>query len=210
MNFMSADIDRGAVFVLDDDASMRKSIRWLIEDAGYTVREFENAQEFLESTDAQDAGCLLLDVRMPGMSGIELQHELQLRSYRMPVIVITAHADVPMAVNALKLGAMDFIEKPFNEKVLLDRVRRALEEDVNKREEAADVDQVVTRMERLTHRERQVMELVISGASNKEMAAALEVTCKTIEAHRAKVMSKMEAGSLAELVRACMRVEGAA
>lgn len=199
----------GKVFVLDDDASMRKSIRWLVEDAGYEVAEFSNADDFLAKVEPSAAGCLLLDVRMPGMNGLELQHELQERSYRLPVIVITAHADVPMAVRALKLGAMDFIEKPFSEQVLLRGVRRALEVDETGRAAAAGRDEVQTRMARLTHRERQVMEMVITGASNKAMAAALEVTSKTIEAHRAKVMSKMEAGSLAELVRMCMLVEGA-
>jgi len=207
---MTEAADPGKVFVLDDDASMRKSIRWLVEDAGYTVIEFSNADDFLGSVEPAAAGCLLLDVRMPGMNGLELQRELKERSYRLPVIVITAHADVPMAVRALKLGAMDFIEKPFSEQVLLDGVRRALEVDESGRAAAADRDVVQMRMDRLTHRERQVMEMVITGASNKEMAAALEVTSKTIEAHRAKVMSKMEAGSLAELVRECMLIEGAA
>lgn len=192
------------VFVLDDDAAIRKSIRWLVESIHFPVEEFSSADDFLAKVGAHRAGCLLLDVRMPGMGGLELQEHLVEQHFAMPVVIITGHADVPMAVKALQAGAFDLIEKPFSDKRLIETVDRAMAKDREQRALAEECLGIQERMARLTPRERQVMEMVITGSSNKDMAAALEVTSKTIEAHRSKVMSKMEADSVAELVRMCL------
>ncbi len=191
----------GKVFVVDDDEAMRSSLRWLIESDGLEVETFESAQHFLDSYYPGQAGCLLLDVRMPGMSGLKLQSQLEEREISAPVIIITGHGDIAMAVKAMKAGARDFIEKPFDDEVLLKAIRRALVVDVAQREARASQSEILARMAQLTRREQEVMEMVTSGLSNKEIASRLDVSAKTIEAHRARVMEKMEAGSLAELVR---------
>ena len=201
---MSNQVDNtqlGKVFVVDDDEAMRSSLRWLIESDGHEVETFESAQNFLDNYYPGQAGCLLLDVRMPGMSGLELQAQLEDREITAPVIIITGHGDVSMAVKAMKAGAYDFIEKPFDDEILLKAIKRALELDVAQRETKATRAEVNARMDQLTRREHEVMEMVTSGMSNKEIASALDVSAKTIEAHRARVMEKMEARSLAELVR---------
>ena len=159
------------VFVLDDESAIRQSIRWLIESIHLPVEEFSNSADFLRSVDPGRSGCLLLDVRMPGMGGLELQQILIERSYTLPVVVITGHADVPMAVQALQAGAFDFIEKPVSDKKLLHTVERAIAEDSTTRQRAHERFGIDQRMGRLTPRERQVMELVITGSSNKDMAA---------------------------------------
>jgi FixJ family two-component response regulator len=189
------------VYVVDDDEAMRNSLKWLIESVGLRVETYGSADDFLHGYYPGRGGCLLLDVRMPGMSGLELQEHLAEHQAHLPVIVITGHGDVPMAVRAMKAGAVDFIEKPFNDEFLLDSIRRALAVDAEQRGLQARQAEIATRLALLTPREHEVMEMVADGRSNKEIANALGVSAKTVEAHRARVMEKMEARSLAELVR---------
>ncbi len=195
------------VWVVDDDEAMRSSLKWLIESVGMRVESFSSANAFLDGHYPGRFGCLLLDVRMPGMSGLELLDHLSREQMLPPTIIITGHGDVPMAVRAMKTGATDFIEKPFNDEVLLDSIRRALTAEEERRIGTSQVAEITDRMEHLTPREHEVMLMVTDGKSNKEIANALGVSAKTIEAHRARVMEKMQAGSLAELVRMVIAVE---
>jgi len=189
------------VFVVDDDQAMRTSLQWLIESTGMQVKTFESADAFLSNYYPGRAGCLLLDVRMPGMSGLELQSYLAREGYHLPVIIITGHGDVGMAVKAMRAGAMDFIEKPFHDEDLLRSIQRALEVDQRQRLSRAARADILARVADLTPREHEVMGMVTDGKANREIAVALGVTPKTVEAHRARVMEKMRAESLAELVR---------
>ena len=192
------------VFVVDDDQAMRKSLKWLIESVGMKVECYASADEFIRNYYPGRSGCLLLDVRMPGMSGLDLQEQFIRQNIKIPIIIITGHGDVPMAVRAMKAGAVDFIEKPFNDEFLLDSIRRALALDVQQRTFQAQRAEIAARLAHLTPREHEVMEMVTNGKSNKEIANQLGVSTKTVEAHRARVMEKMEASSLAELVRMVM------
>lgn len=189
------------VFVVDDDAAVRDSLSWLIKSVGLKVETFGSAQEFLAAVDKKKAGCVVLDVRMPGMSGLELQEKLACEKILLPVIIITGHGDVPMAVRAVKSGAFDFIEKPFNDQVLLDRIQQALKRDVETRKVEGHRAEVSTKLALLTPREREVLELVVAGNPNKVIAAQLGISCRTVEIHRGRVMEKMEASSLSDLVR---------
>ena len=189
------------VFVVDDDAGMRDSLRWLLESVSLAVEAYATAEEFLAIYDPGRPGCLVLDLRMPGMSGLELQQELQARRAVLPIIIITAYGEVPAAVRAMKAGAIDFLEKPFSDQLLLDRVQRALETDRHEREHRSSQAKVAGRLARLTTRERQVMEGVVAGKANKVIAADLGISQKTVEAHRARVMHKLEVDSVPELVR---------
>lgn len=189
------------VFVVDDDDAMRHSLQWLIESVGLNVECYGTAEAFLDSHYPGRSGCLLLDVRMPGMGGLELQEYLKRHDIHIPVIIITGHGDVPMAVRAMKSGASDFIEKPFNDEMLLEAIRKALARDEQQRNHQARQADLAVRLAHLTPREHEVMALVVQGLSNKEIANSLGVSSKTVEAHRAKVMEKMQAESLAELVR---------
>jgi FixJ family two-component response regulator len=193
--------NRPTVFVVDDDQAMRNSLKWLIESVSMEVETFESADAFINSYYPGRSGCLLLDVRMPGMSGLELQEYLRANQIAIPVIIITGHGDVPMAVRAMKSGAIDFIEKPFNDELLLESIRHALALDVKQRDMQKQRAEIATRLARLTPREHEVMVMVTNGRANKEIAGNLGVSAKTVEAHRARVMEKMEANSLAELVR---------
>ncbi len=195
------------VWVVDDDEAMRSSLKWLIESVGMRVEAYGSADAFLQQHYPGRFGCLLLDVRMPGMGGLDLLEHLGREQMMPPTIIITGHGDVPMAVRALKNGALDFIEKPFNDEVLLDAIRHALAVEEERRISAAQVAEYAERVEHLTPRELEVMKMVTDGRSNKEIANALGVSAKTIEAHRARVMEKMQAGSLAELVRMVIAVE---
>ena len=188
------------VFVVDDDPAIRKSLRWLIESVGLRVQTHRSAQQFLDAYVGDVHGCLILDVRMPGMSGLDLQQTLQGMRVELPIILVTGYGDVPMAVRAMKNGAVDFIEKPVSDQVLLDHIRRAIELDAANRRNRAGQMVIHQRIERLTRREHEVMELVVSGKSSKEIAAELEVSFKTIEAHRAKIMKKMQARSVPHLI----------
>lgn len=199
-------LTKAVVFVVDDDQAMRNSLKWLIESVGVQVESFASADEFLAQYQPGRAGCLVLDVRMPGMSGLDLQEYLLEKNIHIPVVIITGHGDVPMAVRAMKGGAIDFIEKPFNDEVLLDAIRRAIAYEEQQRSQHVENLHIQERLSHLTPREHEVMEMVTEGRSNKEIANALGVSAKTIEAHRARVMEKMQAGSLAELVRMVLAV----
>lgn len=197
---------QGVVFIVDDDEALRDSLCWLLESAGLRVETHDSANSFLQSYYPGQSGCLLLDVRMPGMNGLELQEQLESRDVRLPVVIMTGHGDVAMAVRALKAGAMDFIEKPFDDELLLTSIRRALAQDAEQRKNRASQAEILARLAHLTRREHQVMELVTIGKANKQIASELNVSAKTVEAHRAHVMEKMQAKSLAELVRMSMLV----
>ena len=189
------------VFVVDDDRAMRDSLSWLLDSVGLRVRSYATAAEFLADHDPAQPGCLVLDVRMPGMSGLDLQAELARRGVELPTIVITGHAEVSMAVRAVKAGAIDFIEKPFSDQLLLDRVRQAVQIDLEARDVRRRREDARRRLATLTAREREVLDLVVAGKANKEIASALGLSTKTVEVHRAHVMSKMCVDSLAELIR---------
>lgn len=196
------------VFVVDDDAAMRDSLRWLVESVRLRVETYETAAEFLRSYDASMPGCLVLDVRMPGLSGLDLQDELAARQVHLPVIMVTAYAEVPMAVRALRAGAVDFLEKPFSDQDLLDRIRQSIETDRQRRARDAERARLAEDLAELTPREEQVRTRITQGISNKAIAAELGLSSKTIEAHRKKVMQKLGAESLAELIRRTLPVEG--
>ena len=198
---------KGTVYVVDDDEAVRSSLRMLIRSVGLQARAFGLATEFLETYDPDLPGCVVLDVRMPGMSGLEMQQELNRRGATIPVVFITGHGDVPMAVEAMQAGAVDFIQKPFRDQDLLDRINQALEKDAGSRRMLAERNMIRKRLESLTPREREVLDLVVAGKANKVIAGDLNLSQRTVEIHRARVMEKMEAHSLAHLVRMVLEVE---
>ncbi len=199
--------EQPTVFVVDDDEAVRDSLCWLIRSVGLAVETAESGQEFLDRFDRNRSGCVVLDIRMPGMSGLDLLERLREAEATIPVIMITGHGDVPMAVRALKAGAMDFIEKPFNDQVLLDCVQRAIERDSQQRQQMLRQAAVETRYAELTPREREVMDLVVQGHSNKSVATRLDISVKTVEAHRSRIMEKMEANSVSHLVRLALALD---
>jgi len=196
------------VFIVDDDEAVRDSLRLLLKSVGLNPVTLASAHEFLEVYDPDQPGCVVLDVRMPQMSGLEVQEQLNLRGAIVPVIFITGHGDIPMAVEAMQAGAFDFLQKPFRDQDLIDRIQRALAKDRANRDYLSQRGQVRERLESLTPREREVLTLVIAGRQNKIMAADLGVSQRTVEIHRSRVMEKMGATSLAQLVRMMMDVEG--
>ncbi|MEW6249155.1 MAG: response regulator transcription factor [Planctomycetota bacterium] len=189
------------VFVVDDDQALCESLQWLLESVGLAVRTFPSAEQFLAAYDPADPGCLVLDIRMPGMNGLDLQNRLGGRGITLPVIVITGHGDVPLAVRALRAGAVDFLEKPVHDQLLLQRIRAALERDAATRREQERRSGTAARLAHLTPREREVLELVVAGRANKQIAAELGVTQKTVEVHRKRVMQKMGVRSAVALTR---------
>lgn len=189
------------VFVVDDDGPFRDSLKVLFESVGLEVREFAEAQSFLDEVSLNESGCIVLDIRMPGMSGLELQQVLNDRGNEIPIVFMTGHGDIEMAVSAMKDGAIDFLTKPFSHQDLLDRVHRALREGAEVRDQYHEKEALEERLDSLTPREREVLELVVTGAANKVMANRLDVSQRTVEIHRAAVMKKMDADSLADLVR---------
>lgn len=195
------------VYVVDDDPAVLESLEMLLQSVGLSVKTCNSARAFLDIHDADCGGCLVLDVRMPEVSGLELQKQLKELGLRIPVIFITGHGDVPVAVSAMKEGAVDFIQKPFSQQMLLEKIREALESDQSIRDEHEAQREVESRIKSLTPRERQVMDLVTAGRSNKQIAEDLGISQKTVEAHRARVMSKMAVDSLAELVERVVRLE---
>ena len=201
---MTADL---VVFVIDDDAGMRDSLTMLLQSSGYRAQAFESAVAFLASDGPQQSGCVVTDIRMPGMDGIELQEQLRSRQSSLPMILMTGHADVPLAVRAMKAGAVDFLEKPFEEAALLDSVRRALAHVSAAAAVDADAKIVHERLGQLTERERQVLDLLVAGKPNKIVAYELSISPRTVEIHRARVMDKMAAKSLADLVRMTLSVK---
>ncbi len=193
------------VFVVDDDAAVRQSFEWLVGSVGLRTETYDSAQAFLDGYDRDRPGCLVLDVRMPGMSGLELQERLAAEGVTLPVIVVSGYGDVPTAVRVMKQGAVDFIEKPFSDQAMLDRIQASIERDLAARRAAAERASARGNRDRLTRREAEVMDLVIAGKSNKEIARDLAISPKTVEVHRANVMKKMQADSLADLVRLAER-----
>ncbi|MBS0376361.1 MAG: response regulator transcription factor [Proteobacteria bacterium] len=195
------------VFVVDDDDAVRTSLRLLLKSVGLPVETYASAQEFLDGFDAERAGCLVLDIRMPGMSGLELQQRLNEIHAIVPIVFITGHGDVPMAVEAMQHGAVDFIQKPFRDQDLIDRINQALEKDRDNRAGLKERDAIRRRMQQLTPREKEVLDLVTQGKANKVIAGDLNVSQRTVEIHRARVMEKMAASSLAHLVRMVIEAE---
>jgi RNA polymerase sigma factor (sigma-70 family) len=199
---MAAQSDqKPTVFIVDDDASIRFAMQALMDSVNLEHEIFESGDEFLRKVTEQRPGCLVLDIRMPGLGGLELQEELIKRGNTLPIIFITGHGDVPMAVEAMQKGAVDFIQKPFRDQELLDRIREALATDEERREEQQLHAEVNERLGRLTNREREVFDLVVTGKPNKVIAYELGVSQRTVEIHRARVMEKMQARSLADLVK---------
>jgi FixJ family two-component response regulator len=189
------------VFIVDDDEAVRGSLKLLLKSIGLPAQTYASAQEFLASFDPLRPGCLVLDIRMPGMSGLELQETLNARGALLPIIFITGHGDVPMAVEAMQRGAMDFLQKPFRDQDLLDRINKALEKDRAGRDLLGNLVRIRARMAELTPREREVLGRVTAGQANKVIAADLGLSQRTVEIYRAHVMEKMGANSLAHLVR---------
>jgi len=193
--------DEPTVFIVDDDAVLRKLVTRLLQTVGLRAEAYASAEEFLAACAPWRPGCLLLDVRMRGMSGIELQRMLRARHVHLPIIFLSGHGDVPMAVHCLQAGAVDFIQKPFRDQDLLDAVRRALEQDARRREVETARRNIQARLAGLTNREREVLRLVIAGKANKQIAPELGISIKAVEAHRARIMRKMGVRSTVELVR---------
>ncbi len=189
------------VFVVDDDASVCRALQRLLASVKLRVETFASAREFLGCQPARGPACLVLDVRMPGLSGLDLQHELSRADQALPIIFITGHGDIPMSVRAMKAGAVDFLQKPFNDQELLDAVHQALARNRRARRERAELAEIEQRLGSLTRREYEVLTLVITGMLNKQIAAELGVVEKTIKVHRARVMQKLRVVSVAELVR---------
>ncbi len=195
------------VFVVDDDVSVRKGLSRLIKSAGFNVEAFASAEDFLKREPSAGCGCIVLDVQLPGLSGLDLQKSLAKLSHSMPIIFITGHGDIPMSVKAMKKGAVDFLVKPFDTKDLLAAIAAALSRDKETSRRDANTRKIRDRVETLTPREREVMKLVITGMLNKQIAGELGISEKTVKVHRGRVMTKMEVKSVAELVRLCGEVE---
>ena len=189
------------VFVVDDDSSLRRAIKRLVESVGVQVELFGSAQEFLQAKRPDAPSCLVLDIRLPGISGLEFQRELAYANIRTPIIFITAHGDIPMTVRAMKAGAIEFLTKPFRDQDLLDAIQQALQRDNTRRVKEAEVVKLRERYESLTSREREVLPLVVSGLLNKQIAGEIGTSESTVKVHRSQLMRKMGAESLAELVR---------
>lgn len=198
------------IYLVDDDEALRDSLVWLLESQGFKVAAFASGEDFLKAWRPDFNGCLLLDVRMPGISGLELHERLKAQYCTLPIIFITGHGDVPMAVAALKKGAVDFIEKPFNDAELLRLVSQCLAKEQESRARRRQDAEVSRRLDQLTQREREVLDLIIIGKLNKQIADVLGISIKTVEVHRARVMEKMAAQSLAELVQNVMAIDGGA
>jgi FixJ family two-component response regulator len=204
---MSETDQQATVFIVDDDPSVRTALRRLLESVGHSCEAFGTATEFLKRAELGVSGCVLLDVRMPGPSGLDLQRLLKAAGHDIPVIFVTAHADVPLTVRAMKAGAIEVLTKPFDDQSLLDAVQQALEKDGTLRRAREEHDRIQHRFDTLTLREREVMGLVVTGLLNKQIAALLGTAEKTVKVHRAQVMHKMGADSVAALVRMADRLQ---
>jgi two-component system, LuxR family, response regulator FixJ len=192
---------RPTVFVVDDDAEVRDSLQYLLKSAGMAVETYASGEEFLAQYRDGRRGCLILDIRMPGLDGLSLQEQLRSTQVPLPVIIITAYADVAAALKAMKTGAVDFLEKPFESERLLESIRLALQREAETRSQATHQQEAVERMQHLTSREREVCELIVAGCRSHEIGVKLGITEKTVEAHRSSVMQKTQCSSVAELVQ---------
>jgi len=197
------------IMVVDDDSGVRNSMRSLLKSVGLESALYASAQEFLAAYQPVQPGCLVLDIRMPGMSGLELQQQLNLRGAVIPVIFMTGHGDIPMAVEAMQHGAFDFLQKPFRDQDLLDRIQRAIVKDTEQRQTLGETARIKAHVESLTAREREVLDLMTQGKQNKSIAQDLGVSPRTVEIHRARVMEKMNAQSVAQLVRMMLDLQHA-
>lgn len=197
---MKKGISQAIVFVVDDDEGVRDSLRWVIESGGFKVKAYASAGEFLEKWEPSQPGCLLLDVKMPEMSGLQLQKLLSKENNLLPVIFISAYGNVPDAVSALHEGAVDFLMKPFDNQILMERIQNSLDLDRRRRERGQQQEEIVHRVAQLTAREHQIMDLIVMGKPNKVVAIDLGISTKTVEIHRARVMEKLAARNLAELI----------
>ena len=189
------------VYIVDDDKLARESLAWLIDSVGLPVKVYESGQQFLDDYSKEMIGCLVLDVRMPDISGIDLHTKLKQDGCNLPVIIMTGHADVAMAVRAMKAGVYDFIEKPYNDSLMLERIQSAIAFDLDNRKEQERIDAVKERLSSLTPRETEVLQFVLRSKPNKVIAAELNISIKTVELHRSNLMTKMQASSVTELVR---------
>ena len=197
------------VIVVDDDSGIRNAMRALLKSVGLESMQYASAQEFLAAYQPSQPGCMVLDIRMPGMSGLDLQQQLNLRGAVIPVIFMTGHGDIPMAVEAMQHGAFDFLQKPFRDQDLLDRIQRAIVRDGELRQSLSEHARIKVHLESLTPREREVLDLMTQGKQNKVIAQELDVSPRTVEIHRARVMEKMNAQSVAELVRMMLDLDHA-
>ena len=191
------------VYIVDDDAAVRDSLRMLLESAGYAVQVYDAARSFLSDA-AMDGGCLVVDIRMPGMSGLELQEELTHRNIALPVIIMTGHGDVPLAVRTMQAGAVDFMEKPFDDQRMLDSIARALQIGIEKRSRAGEAQAARDLLSLLTPREREVLDQLVQGHPNKIVAHELGISPRTVEIHRANIMDKLQARNLSDIVRTAL------
>ena len=199
--------DKPTVFLIDDDQAVRDAVALLLQTGGLAVETFASATDFLEAGVAQRPGCLVLDVRMPGLSGLDLQKQLRTGGYRIPIIFMTGHGDIPMAIRAMKAGAFDFIEKPFQGQALLARIQEALAFDVRERRRQAYRTEAAARVALLSPREREVLDRVVEGQYNKVIATELGISLSTVEIHRKRVMEKLQAESLSDLIRLLARLD---
>ena len=192
---------QSTVYVVDDDKLARESLEWLIDSVGLPVKTFDSGQAFIDFYEKDLVGCIVLDVRMPGISGMDLHVKLKQEGCNLPVIIMTGHADVDMAVRAMKAGVYDFIEKPYNDSLMLERIQSAIAFDQDNRKEQERIDSVKERIATLTPREQEVLKYVLKSTANKIIAAELGISIKTVELHRSNLMTKMQASSVTELVR---------
>ncbi|WP_028358052.1 response regulator transcription factor [Brackiella oedipodis] len=199
------DHSNSVIFVVDDDDAVRDSLRLLLETQNYNVRDFANGEDFLQQYNPDQVGVLVCDVRMPGMSGLQLQEELIQREATIPIIFITGHGDVPMAVNTMKKGAVDFIEKPFDVEEITGVIERLLDEAYNRMDQAKTKKFNESLLSRLTSRESQVLERIVAGRLNKQIADDFNISIKTVEAHRANIMEKLEVSTVADLMKVVLR-----
>ena len=199
--------DQPSVFIIDDEEPIRSALTLLMESVGLKAESFASAQEYLDQFDASKSGCIILDVRMPGIGGLDLQARLTAEKIHPPIIIITGHGDVPMAVRAVTAGAVDFIEKPFNNQSMLDSVHRAIELDAVQRGESSRLQDIEAHYNSLTPREKEVLQYVIEGKRNKVIAFDMNISQSTVEAHRSKVMEKMTASTLSDLMRMALSLK---
>ena len=193
------------VYVVDDDAAMRESLEFLLDAAGFSVTTFDSASDFLQQLPRLTFGCIVSDIRMPGIDGMELLRDVKAGRAEMPIIIMTGHGDIPLAVEAIKLGALDFLEKPFEDERMIGAIRTALERGKAAAKDEVVASDVAARIASLSQRERQVMDGIVAGLSNKQMARDYDISPRTIEVYRANVMTKMQARNLSELVRTALR-----